>query len=67
MLDHDTGATEVTGAEYGEIVLKMLENASFPGSESERVTALKELSKQLKEGAKMIMWTKDSPATPIKK
>ena len=57
---------EISDQDYGEIVLGMLNNASFPGSESEKVTALKSLSEQLKSGVKAIHETGEKAKQPLK-
>ena len=49
--------SEITGQEFGEITLMMLEKASWPGTESEKVTEMKALANQLKSGVKTIQET----------
>ena len=59
---------EITSARFGEIVLVMLQKASFPGEESESVTELKRIATQLKEGAMVFArpeTTTAEGATPI--
>ena len=51
--------SEVTATEFGEIMFQMLEKASFPGEQSEKVTDLKILAGELRDGVKAIHDTGD--------